>query len=110
MKEDFDDNCYELTVLRMFRDTFVTNEDINHYYDVAPRIVECINKDINAEIIYHYIYNNIVDYCVQQIEQGNYEKAYKRYKNSILIFEKEYLKHKQFTNENDLYLKLRLDT
>ena len=27
-KENFDDNCYELTVLRWFRDNFVSAEDI----------------------------------------------------------------------------------
>ena len=40
----FDDNCYELSVLRWFRDNFVTKEDIEHYYEVAPIIVEIINK------------------------------------------------------------------
>ena len=39
-KENFDDNCYELTVLRWFRDNFVSKEDIKHYYEVAPIIVE----------------------------------------------------------------------
>ena len=29
-----------------------------------------------------YIYDNIVDYYVEQIEQGHYDKAYSRYKNS----------------------------
>ena len=43
-QEKFDDNCYELTVLRWFRDNFVPKEDIEHYYEVAPIIVEAINK------------------------------------------------------------------
>ena len=30
-QEKFDDNCYELTVLRWFRDNFVSKEDIQHY-------------------------------------------------------------------------------
>ena len=33
-QENFDDNCYELTVLRWFRDNFVSKEDIEHYYEV----------------------------------------------------------------------------
>ena len=44
-QENFDDNCYELTVLRWFRDNFVSKEDIKHYYDVAPIIVENINNE-----------------------------------------------------------------
>ena len=85
-QENFDDNCYELTILRWFRDNFVSKEDIKHYYEVAPIIVE------NSSIIYDYIYNNIVDYCVEQIEQGNYDKAYNRYKGSVLILEEQFAK------------------
>ena len=91
-QERFDDNCYELTVLRWFRDNFVSEEDIEHYYEVAPIIVETINKEEKSEIIYDYIYDNIVDYCVEQIEQGNYDKAYSRYKNSVLILEEQFAK------------------
>ena len=88
--ENFDDNCYELTVLRWFRDNFVTKEDIEHYYELAPIIVKMINKDEKSDMIYDYIYDNIVDYCVKQIEQGNYDKAYNRYKNSVLVLEEQF--------------------
>ena len=91
-QEKFDDNCYELTVLRWFRDNFVSKEDIEHYYEVAPIIVEAINKEEQSDIIYDYIYDNVVDYCVEQIEQGNYDKAYSRYKNSVLILEDQFAK------------------
>lgn len=67
-QDKFDDNCYELTVLRWFRDNFVSKEDIEHYYEIAPIIVEDINKEEKSDVIYNYIYDNIVDYCVEQIE------------------------------------------
>ena len=89
-QDEFDDNCHELTVLRWFRDNFVSKKDIEHYYEIAPIIVETINKEEKAENIYDYIYNNVVDYCVKQIEQGNYEDAYNRYKNSVLALEKQF--------------------
>ena len=89
-QENFDDNCYELTVLRWFRDNFVSKEDIEHYYKVAPIIVEAINEEEKSDIIYDYIYDNVVDYCVEQIEQGNYDKAYNRYKNSVLSLEEKF--------------------
>ncbi|MDO5556915.1 MAG: hypothetical protein Q4G05_01540 [Clostridia bacterium] len=91
-QEKFDDNCYELTVLRWFRNNFVSKEDIEHYYEVAPIIVETINKEENSGIVYDYIYDNIVDYCVKQIEQGNYDAAYSRYKNSVLALEQQFAK------------------
>ena len=78
---NFDDNCYELSVLRWFRDNFVSEEDIKHYYTTAPYIVEGIEKEDNKDIVYDYIYDNVVDYCVTAIENGNYMEAYKRYKD-----------------------------
>ena len=56
---NFDDNCYELTVLRWFRDNFVSKEDIKHYYKTAPMIVEAIEQEQNKDIIYHisHLYN-----------------------------------------------------
>ena len=44
MQENFDDNCNELMTLRLFRDNFISTEDIKHYYDVAPIIVDKINS------------------------------------------------------------------
>ena len=91
-QKDFDDNCYELKVLRWFRDNFVTSEDIKHYYAIAPIIVEGISREKNDELIYNYIFDNVVDYCVEQIELGNYSNAYNRYKSSILVFEEQFAK------------------
>ena len=87
--ENFDDNCYELIVIRWFRDNFVLQEDIKYYYKIAPIFVETISKEEKRDIIYNYIYDDIVDYCVEQIEQGNYVQAYNRYKNSLLILKKQ---------------------
>ena len=99
LKEKFDDNCYELKVLRWFRDNFVSKEDIDHYYKVAPIIVETIDKTENADVIYKYIYDNIVDYSIKQIEQKSYDMAYSRYKNSVLLLEEKFVKpflHQKF--------------
>ena len=54
-QETFDDDCYELTVLRWFRDNFVSKEDIEHYYETAPVIVEAINRE-EKKILYMTIY------------------------------------------------------
>lgn len=58
---------------------------------MAPIIVENINNEEKYDIIYNYIYDNVVDYCVTQIENGNYNEAYKRYKDSIQLLEKYYI-------------------
>lgn len=91
-KENFDDNCFELAILRWFRDNFVSQDDIEHYYKIAPIIVEGIEKTSNIDIIYDYIYENVVDACVTAILEGDYEFAYNRYKSSILSFEETFAK------------------
>ncbi len=107
-QDKFDDKCYELRVLRWFRDNFISQKDIEYYYKIAPIIVETINKEEKAEIIYDYIYDNVVDYCVEQIEQGNYEAAYSRYKNSFLTLEEQFAKP-ALINKFVKTLKLRIN-
>jgi len=88
--EEFDDNCYELFILRWFRDTFIPKREIDHYYEVAPTIVEKLNEMPECEQIYNYIYENVISACVNAIKHGDFEFAYNRYKNSILALE-EYI-------------------
>lgn len=90
--KDFNDNCEELTILRWFRDNFVSKDEIAHYYVTAPIIVETIESIENNESIYNYIYENVVLACVNAIKQGNYEFAYNRYKNSVLTLEEQFAK------------------
>ena len=88
--EEFDDNCYELSILRWFRDTFVSKSDIAHYYEIAPTIVDNIEKSEDNENFFNYIYDTVIAPCVKAIEMGDFEFAYKRYKNSILCLEEEF--------------------
>ena len=92
MQECFDDNCEELTILRWFRDKFVSEEDINHYYKTAPMIVDSIDELEENDDIYNYIYINIVNACVIAIKNGDYDFAYNRYKNSILALEEQFVR------------------
>lgn len=87
---EFNDNCYELQVLRWFRDHFVSEEDIIHYYETAPVIVEAINNSSNFQEVYSDIYQNVVKFCVHAIELKQYDEVYERYKNSILSLEEKY--------------------
>ena len=90
MSQNFDNNCQELIVLRWFRDNFVSKEDIDHYYEIAPIIVDTINNFENCDNIYEYIYKNIICACIIAIKNGEYEIAYNIYKNSILALEERF--------------------
>jgi hypothetical protein len=86
----FNDNCYELQILRWFRDNFVSQEDIEHYYKTAPMVVTEINKQPNSNDIYNGIYHNVIVVCVRAIEQKKYDLAYNVYKESILNLEEQF--------------------
>lgn len=90
LNDKFDDNCEELTILRKFRDMFVEKDDIEHYYKIAPIIIEFINGSSQEKEIYSYIYENVVLYCVEAIKKGEHKKAYNRYKNIVISLEEEY--------------------
>ena len=106
LQENFDDNCNELMILRWFRDNFVNKEDILHYYNIAPEIVEKINANPESEKIYNWIYKNIISKCIEAIEKGDYEFAYNRYKNSVLILEKQF----KDPESSKKFIKLKLKT
>lgn len=89
--EKFDDNCYELKLLRWFRDTFVSKEDIEHYYCIAPNIVSQINKQHNCNSIYKDIYDKVIRVCVSAIENKKYDLAYDVYRQNVLALEKQYV-------------------
>ena len=89
---NFNDKCYELQLLRWFRDNFVSEEDIAHYYETAPLIVSEINSLPNSNEIYDKIYYHVIDVCVKAIEKSEYAVAYQRYKESILQLEEAYVR------------------
>lgn len=91
MTDCFDDNCYELQALRWFRDNYVSQRDIEHYYRVAPAIVTSIDKQPNKNDIYKSIFENVISACVTAIEKRDYEFAYSTYRDSVLSLEEQYL-------------------
>ena len=106
MPNSFDDKCYELEMLRWFRDIFVTKDDKEYYYKIAPKIVETINKKENAEKIYETIYYYVVKNCVDLIEKGKYRKAYEVYKSVVIRLEEKYLNS---NNSRNISKALRLN-
>lgn len=94
--KNLSDDCYELTLLRKFRDEYVKNletgrEEIAHYYLSAPIIIEKIKQKSNATEIFTEMYNELVAPCVRFVENNDFEKAYLHYKDYVVELEKEYL-------------------
>lgn len=71
-----DDNSYELTTMRKFRDDFMKatpagKELIDNYYQVAPKVVAKLNARSDAKHVYTAIYNNYLAPAIAAIETGD---------------------------------------
>ncbi|MBR4947474.1 MAG: hypothetical protein IKZ29_02810 [Clostridiales bacterium] len=93
-KDNFDDDCYELTELRHLRDTFAMIQhpsDVEEYYRIGPVIVEAINTQPDCDEIYADIYENLVMTTIS-LSQVSYEAAYKHYKDYVNKLKARYCK------------------
>lgn len=91
------DDCQELTTLRRFRDTWLKHQPdgitlIAHYYEVAPKIVEAIDKLENRLEIYDKMYLELVIPCVDLISTEQYDEALALYRDTTLELENRYLR------------------
>lgn len=82
-----EDECYQLTTLRRFRDSFMigTAENrklINQYYQKAPQIVEQLNNHPQKTVLYKTIFNQINKACLF-IEQNDFKSAKQTYINAV---------------------------
>ena len=68
--DEFSDDCYELSLLRGFRDSYVKEnypEDIATYYKIAPEIVEKVEKSEDNVKVFEKMYNELVLPCCELI-------------------------------------------
>lgn len=95
-----EDDCYELNILREYRDTYLrSTEDgekiVNAYYDIAPSIVKRINKRGNRAEIYREIYTQYLSPCIRLLEEDKKEECKEIYSDMVLGLEAEYLLNQQ---------------
>ena len=78
------DDCYELTMFRRFRDTWLNKQPdgkklISEYYAVAPDIVKKINDSEYPDRVYQKIWELYLSPCLHYLEEGKYEECKKLY-------------------------------
>lgn len=88
------DDCYELTVLRRFRDTYILHMDegselIKNYYRIAPSIVTTIQAHADPQPVFDEIYD-VVRECVCAVEASDYERALTQYSAMVEDLTAEY--------------------
>ncbi len=91
-----DEDCYELRLLKDYRDHYLSSQPdgrslIDEYYNIAPTIVNRINKRENAQEIYRNIFKNYISPCIHNIEAEDNESCKETYINMIRILQKEYM-------------------
>ncbi len=81
------DDCEELTVMRAFRDRYLSRFEegrvlIDHYYRVAPRIVERIRQRPDRDRILNWVLRE-VRATARTIGRGDAEEAIARYAGMV---------------------------
>ena len=82
------DDCYELSLLRSFRDNYLLQSAegeamVHEYYDVAPSIVKHIGKRADCDKIYEGIWQQYLSPCIRLIESGQNEECVDLYKHMV---------------------------
>ncbi len=89
-----DDNCFELQEFRRLRDTYVQKNHpkyITEYYQVAPIIVENINKLEDNAKQFSNIWNDYLKDCLSKTVENNLEDATKIYKKMVEDLKVKYI-------------------
>lgn len=89
------DDCYELTLLRSFRDGYLLQlaqgeAMVHEYYDVAPSIVKHINRREDAARIYDDIWQQYLSPCIRMIENEQNEECVDLYRKMVYELKDQY--------------------
>lgn len=90
------EDCYELKLLRNYRDQHLRLQPegermIEKYYDVAPTIVKRIDKSDDAKEKYRYIWEHYLKPCIAAIESGELEVCGNTYRNMVEELRGQYM-------------------
>jgi len=82
------DHCYELTLLRNFRDAYLVSTesgraDIAKYYEIAPRILKRLYRMPDASLQLRDIYKKMILPAVELVEEGRYKEAHAHYADQL---------------------------
>ncbi len=89
------DECYELNLLRDYRDDYLSRQEngaelIRRYYDIAPTIVKRINRRQDSMAVYWDIWQTYLKPCIAYIEQGKKKECMKLYTNMVYDLQEKY--------------------
>ncbi|WP_336775306.1 CFI-box-CTERM domain-containing protein [Paenibacillus sp. MMO-58] len=91
-----EDDGYELTAFRSFRDNWLVNQVdgeilIKEYYSVAPVLVDHINAKVDRDAIYKRIWDEYLKECLIAIESGYNQRCKEIYCRMVNNLKTQYL-------------------
>lgn len=89
------DDCYELNLLREYRDDYLMSQVdgesiVQEYYDLAPTIVKHINQKAESREIYAEIWKDYIDPCIHLIEQNEKKACRELYVKMVRDLQEQY--------------------
>lgn len=89
------DDCYELSLLRDYRDGYLASLPdgealIRMYYDVAPSIVKHINQCADSGEIYRSIWEDYLNPCIGMIEDQKLDECRRHYEDMVYTLKDQY--------------------
>lgn len=89
------DDCYELTTLRDYRDSYLMQTEegralVEEYYDIAPGLVMIMDMQNEREAIYADIYDRYILPCIRYIEKGQNEECSTLYQKMVKSLQNQY--------------------
>lgn len=82
-----DDECDEIVTFNWFKNKFLLKSDVLKYEEVSYIIICCIENHENKIFFYNYIYERVILDIVIAIQNKNYNYAYNKFNNTILVLE-----------------------
>ena len=97
-----EDDGYELTAFRNFRDTYLASspdgpELIAEYYDSAPQVEMAIEFSGNAGREYPRLWSEYLSFCLKDIESGKLVECRERYVRMVRELKAHYTPWEKFT-------------
>jgi hypothetical protein len=93
---DKEDECFELNTLRKYRDEYLLStidgeKIVNGYYNIAPTIVNRINKSKDSNEIYQEIWSTYISPCITLISDNKNEECKELYSKMVTDLEIKYM-------------------
>jgi len=99
------DDCYELNMLRKFRDEYLNKEgysdEVKDYYKNSTKYAECIERKAKSNPkLYDELYEKYIEPAVRAIEKNNMKKAHKILGEYLNLVKEEFCDGKSSPKDN----------